>query len=76
MARATPFLGHEGPFGEQLGMTAFNDVRFALLGGSVVGANALLRAYVWHCIAIPLFVTILLGVHLWRVRKDGFSGPL
>ncbi len=76
MARATPFLGHEGPFGEQLGMTAHNDVRFALLGGSMVGANALLRAYVWHCIAIPLIVTILIGVHFWRVRKDGFSGSL
>jgi len=76
MARATPLLGHEGPFGEQLGMTAHNDVRFALLGGSVVGANALLRAYVWHCIAIPLIVTFLIGVHFWRVRKDGFSGSL
>jgi quinol-cytochrome oxidoreductase complex cytochrome b subunit len=76
MARATPFLGHEGPFGEQLGITAYNDVRFALLGGSVVGANALLRAYIWHCIAIPLIVTFLIGVHFWRVRKDGFSGPL
>ena len=76
MARATPFLGHEGPFGEQLGMTAYNDVRFALLGGSVVGANALLRAYIWHCIAIPLIVTFLIGVHFWRVRKDGFSGRL
>ena len=76
MARATPLLGHEGPFGEQLGMTAYNDVRFALLGGSVVGANALLRAYIWHCIAIPLIVTFLIGVHFWRVRKDGFSGSL
>ena len=34
-------------------MTPFNDVRFALLGGSIVDANALLRAYIWHCIAIP-----------------------
>jgi len=76
MAWATPLLGHEGPFGEQLGMTAYNDVRFALLGGSVVGANALLRAYIWHCIAIPLIVTFLIGIHFWRVRKDGFSGPL
>ena len=41
MARATPLLGHEGPFGPQLGMTAYNDVRFALLGGSIVDANAL-----------------------------------
>jgi cytochrome b6 len=32
MARATPMLGHEGPFGPQLGMTAFNDVRFGLAG--------------------------------------------
>ncbi|KKL14692.1 hypothetical protein LCGC14_2513120, partial [marine sediment metagenome] len=50
MARGAPLVGHEGPFGEQLGMTAYNDVRFALLGGSQVGGNALLRAYVWHCI--------------------------
>jgi len=32
MARATPLLGHEGPFGQQLGMTPYNDVRFGLLG--------------------------------------------
>ncbi|MFN3531719.1 MAG: cytochrome b N-terminal domain-containing protein [Candidatus Brocadia sp.] len=77
MARATPFLGHEGPFGAQLGMTAFNDIRFAILGGSEVGGNALLRAYIWHCIAFPLMISILMGVHFWRVRKDGgVSGPL
>lgn len=76
MARATPLLGHEGPFGPQLGMTAFNDVRFALLGGSIVDSNALLRAYIWHCIAIPLIAAIFMGVHFWRVRKDGgISGP-
>ena len=76
MARATPLLGHEGPFGALLGMTPYNDVRFALLGGSIVDANALLRAYIWHCIAIPLIVSIFIGVHFWRVRKDGgISGP-
>jgi len=76
MARATPLLGHEGPFGPQLGMTAFNDVRFALLGGSIVDANALLRAYIWHCIAIPLIASTLMIVHFWRIRKDGaISGP-
>src|SRR3970040_1198956 len=31
MARASPGLGHEGPLGPQLGMTPYNDVRFALL---------------------------------------------
>src|SRR5713101_4611047 len=76
MARATPLLGHEGPFGAQLGMTPYNDVRFALLGGSIVDANALLRAYIWHCIAIPLIAAIFMGLHFWRVRKDGgISGP-
>ncbi|MAG56806.1 MAG: cytochrome B6 [Planctomycetes bacterium] len=76
MARATPVLGHEGPFGPELGITAFNDVRFALLGGSVVDSNALLRAYIWHCIAIPIIASILMMVHFWRIRKDGaISGP-
>jgi len=76
MARATPLLGHEGPFGPQLGMTPYNDVRFALLGGSIVDANALLRSYIWHCIALPLVAAIFMGVHFWRVRKDGgISGP-
>lgn len=76
MARATPLLGHEGPFGAQLGMTAYNDVRFALLGGSIVDANALLRAYIWHCLAIPIIASLFMGVHFWRVRKDGgISGP-
>ncbi|MBI4447034.1 MAG: cytochrome b N-terminal domain-containing protein [Acidobacteria bacterium] len=76
MARATPLLGHEGPFGPELGMTPYNDVRFALLGGSIVDANALLRAYIWHCIAIPLILSVFLAVHFWRVRKDGsISGP-
>ncbi len=76
MARATPFLGHEGPFGPALGMTPFNDIRFALLGGSIVDANALLRSYIWHCIAIPLIAAVFMGVHFWRVRKDGgISGP-
>ena len=76
MARATPLLGSEGPFGAQLGMTPYNDVRFGMLGGSIVDSNALLRAYIWHCIAIPLIAAVFMGVHFWRVRKDGgISGP-
>jgi quinol-cytochrome oxidoreductase complex cytochrome b subunit len=77
MARATPFLGHEGPFGPQLGMTPYNDVRFALLGGSIVGENALIRFYVWHCLGFPFIHAWLMAIHFWRVRKDGgISGPL
>jgi len=76
MARATPLLGNEGPFGAKLGLTPYNDVRFGLLGGSIVDANALLRAYIWHCIGIPLVASIFMAVHFWRIRKDGgISGP-
>src|ERR1035441_2013752 len=76
MARATPLLGSGGPFGAQLGMTPFNDVRFGLLGGSIVDSNALLRAYIWHCVAIPILASAFMVVHFRRVRKDGgISGP-
>ncbi len=76
MAAATPFIGFEGPFSEQLGVTAYNDVRFAILGGSSVGENALLRAYIWHCLGLPVLAIVLMFVHFWRVRKDGgISGP-
>jgi cytochrome b6 len=76
MARATPMFGSEGPFGIQLGMTQYNDVRFGLLGGSIVDSNALLRSYIWHCIGIPLVASIFMAVHFWRIRKDGgISGP-
>ncbi|CUS99153.1 Cytochrome b(N-terminal)/b6/petB, partial [Candidatus Kryptobacter tengchongensis] len=76
MARATPFLGHQGPFGPELGMRPDNDIRFLLLGGTQVGPPALLRFYVFHCIFLPLVTAIFLAVHFWRVRKDGgISGP-
>ena len=76
MAGATPFLGHEGPFGVEMGMRPDNDVRFILLGGTKIGSPALLRFYVLHCIAVPFIMCIFLCVHFWRVRKDGcISGP-
>jgi quinol-cytochrome oxidoreductase complex cytochrome b subunit len=75
MARATPGLGNEGPFAPSF-ITPYNDVRFGLLGGSIVDANALLRSYIWHCIGIPIIASIFMILHFWRVRKDGgISGP-
>ncbi|MFV1965045.1 MAG: cytochrome b N-terminal domain-containing protein [Pirellulaceae bacterium] len=71
MARSTPFIGHEGPFHELLGARVDNDIRFVLLGGTVVGQNALLRFYVLHCVAIPAIFSVLLAIHFWRIRKDG-----
>jgi len=46
-------------------------VRFLLLGGNLVGENALLRFYVLHCVILPLIAVVLIGVHFWRVQKDG-----
>jgi quinol-cytochrome oxidoreductase complex cytochrome b subunit len=83
MARATPFLGHEGPGAQLLRLGdvplihAADDARFALLGGTFVGEGALLRFYVLHCVGLPLGIAVLMAVHFWRVRKDGgISGPL
>ena len=60
----------------EIGATAFNDIRFAMLGGSIVDANALLRAYIWHCVGLPIVGSIFMIVHFWRIRKDGsISGP-
>lgn len=74
MARATPILGHEGPFAI---VDKYNDVRFALLGGTDVGASALLRFYVLHIMLLPLAATIFIAIHFWRIRKDGgISRPL
>jgi quinol-cytochrome oxidoreductase complex cytochrome b subunit len=50
--------------------------RYLLLGGKVVGASALLRFYVLHVVGLPLVAFLLMVVHFWRVRKDGFSGGL
>ncbi|MBI4547153.1 MAG: cytochrome b N-terminal domain-containing protein [Ignavibacteriae bacterium] len=58
MVRAIPFgLGEK--------------ISFLLLGGNIVGENALVRFYVLHCFIIPVVATVLMGIHFWRVRKDG-----
>jgi quinol-cytochrome oxidoreductase complex cytochrome b subunit len=46
-------------------------IRFLMLGGNTVNANALLRFYVLHCALLPLAAAILVAVHFWRIRKDG-----
>jgi len=72
MAASTPIIGNEGPFRLPFVSTA-NDARFGLIGGTVIGDATLIRFYVLHCVAVPFLFTIFLCVHLWRVRKDGFS---
>lgn len=54
---STPFIGEK--------------LRFILLGGHSVNANALLRFYVLHVVILPLAIILLVSVHLWRLHKDG-----
>jgi quinol-cytochrome oxidoreductase complex cytochrome b subunit len=48
-------------------------VRQLFLGGPDVTGATLLRFYVLHVYLIPAILFLLLGVHVWRVRKDGFA---
>ncbi len=57
MIKATPVIGEK--------------IRFLLIGGNIISENALLRFYVLHCVILPLVMTMLIGVHFWRIRKDG-----
>lgn len=68
MAGAAPVIGNSGPLSV---VGPSGDVRYLLLGGETVGANALLRFYVLHCVALPLVMVALMGIHFYRVRKDG-----
>src|SRR5450631_3807333 len=38
-------------------------IRFLMLGGHTVNANALLRFYVLHCVILPLVAVVFLAVH-------------
>ena len=44
-----------------------------LIGGDQVGASTLLRFYALHVAVLPGLVILVLAVHIWRVRKDGFA---
>jgi quinol-cytochrome oxidoreductase complex cytochrome b subunit len=45
--------------------------RQLLLGSDVVGEEALIRFYLLHVMLLPLALVALMGVHFWRIRKDG-----
>src|SRR6516164_2006408 len=48
-----------------------NWLRFTLLGGHSVNANALLRFYVLHTMILPFTVILVIVIHLWRLHRDG-----
>ena len=60
---------------DALGITAWMDIggfqKELLLGAHYVGQEALIRFYVLHVMVLPILTTILIGVHFWRIRKDG-----
>lgn len=45
--------------------------RVMLLASTTVGQDALIRFYVLHVAVLPLAAGTLIGVHFWRIRKDG-----
>ena len=47
------------------------EVSYLLLGGNSIGEYTLIRFYVLHCVIFPFVLTWLIGVHFWRIRKDG-----
>lgn len=60
---------------DAIGITRWFDVggfqKQLLLGANYVGGEALIRFYVLHVALLPLAITALMGVHFWRIRKDG-----
>jgi quinol-cytochrome oxidoreductase complex cytochrome b subunit len=58
-----------------LGVTQVFDpggfLKTLLIGGETVGQPALSRFFALHVIFFPLTMLILMGVHFWRIRKDG-----
>ena len=77
MAASSPLIGIEGPgsallrIGDIQIVSQLSDAKFAMLGGRFVGEAALLRFYVLHCVVLPLVLMVLMGVHFWRIRRDG-----
>ncbi len=58
-----------------LGITGIFDIggiqKELFLGGLIPGEESLIRVYLFHIVIFPLVLAILLGVHFWRIRKDG-----
>ena len=48
-------------------------VQNLLIGGPQIGQATLLRFYALHVAVLPLSLVLMLFIHIWRVRKDGFA---
>ena len=61
-----------------LGVTSSFDpggfLKKLLIGGETVGQPALSRFFALHVIFLPVTTLVLMGIHFWRIRKDGGLG--
>ena len=60
---------------DSLGITRYFDIgglsKEMFLGGLIAGKESLTRVYLFHIMLFPIFLFLFLGVHFWRIRKDG-----
>ena len=60
---------------DAVGITNVFDVgglmKKVIIGGETVGQEALTRFYLMHVMILPIAMITLVGVHFWRIRKDG-----
>lgn len=60
---------------DAIGLTQYFDpggfIREILLGAHFVGEEALIRFFTLHVIVLPFALAVVLGVHFWRIRRDG-----
>ena len=58
-----------------LGTTKIFDIgglqKELFIGGMTPGQATLVRVYFIHIMLLPIILTIFLGIHFWRIRKDG-----
>ncbi len=60
---------------DMFGLTQYFDIggisKELFLGGMDPGKESLTRVYLLHIVLLPIVITIFLGIHFWRIRKDG-----
>ena len=82
IAGATPLIGSEGPGHQAIAIGGVPLITPSAMLATLSWArgrsamSTTIRVYVFHCLAIPLIAAYLMALHFWRIRKDGFSGPL
>ena len=72
MGRATPMLGHEGPFAEFVGVNRSTTRAPSSSAAARSAAHALCAST--SCTASSSRWCEPLAVHFWRIRRDGFWG--